>query len=326
MVRSGGSRPSTTRKLPVRTAMWPGSSVKVPRAELVVEQAFREIRGLADAGASVAAAGAAVETAAIRLANQAREASETAPSETVMIDSAPQAALAETSIRRGGARRALSGRALDTLLSSQREVLELSILEDLKVSAIADRMQTTPTVVHGHLRDALLAVSDGTPPTAEETLARWRDAQRAWAELPPNDPARPERSRSVAHAWLDFQVASHAVPGETVVLVTDTHRRFVTASANAASMLGRPSVVGMQIDDVTAAYARPLVSELWTLFDANGSMAGEYDCDRPRQAPIRIPFRGIWGRPIPDLQVGYLQAPVAPHRGGGTSPHDTSQR
>jgi len=285
-------------------------------AERVVEQAFREIRGVADNGTSIAGAGAAMETAAIRLANQARGANDAAPSGLVMVDPAPRAALAETSIRKGGARRALSGKALDCLLSRQREALELSVLEDLKVVAIADRMQTTPTEVLGHLRDALLAVSDGVPPSEETTLARLREAQRGWAALPTAHPARPARSRAVAHAWLDFQAASHSIPVDTVVLVTDVDRRFVTASRNAAAMLGRPSVVGMHIDDVTAAYARPLVSELWSLFDANGSMAGDYDCDHPRQTTIRIPFRGIWGLPIPDLQVGYLHPSGAAHWGG----------
>ena len=287
-------------------------------AERVVEQAFSEIPGMADDGASIAAAAAAVEAAAIRLANQARAAYEATPNEPSVVDPAPRSDLTGTSIRRGGVRRVLTSMALQSLLSSQREALELSILEDLKVSAIADRMQSTPNVVHGHLRDALLAVSNGTPPSSEMTLARWRDAQRGWAGLPATHPARPAHSRAVAHAWLDFQVASHSVPEETVVLVTDADRRFVTASANAAAVLGRPSVVGMQIDDVTAAYARPLVSELWTLFDANGSMAGDYDCDRPRQPTIRIPFRGIWGQPIPDLQVGYLRPPGATHWGGPT--------
>ena len=111
----------------------------------------------------------------------------------------------------------------------------------------------------------------------------------------------------MAHAWLDFQVASGAIPPRIVVLVTDISRRFVTASANAGQTLARPSMIGLRIDDITAGYARPLVPELWTLFDANGSMAGDYDCDRPGQAPLRVPFHGVWGRPLPDLQVGYLQ-------------------
>lgn len=50
--------------------------------------------------------------------------------------------------------------------------------------------------------------------------------------------------------------------------------------------------MGMQIDDITADYARPIVSELWNVFDADGSMAGDYDCDRLGQMPIRVPFRG----------------------------------
>ena len=66
-------------------------------------------------------------------------------------------------------------------------------------------------------------------------------------------------------------------------LVTDNSRRFVTANATAGVTLARPSMVGLQIDDITAEYGRPLVPELWDVFDTNGSMSGEYDCDRPGQ-------------------------------------------
>jgi len=166
-------------------------------------------------------------------------------------------------------------------------------------------------VVHRHLNDALVAVGNGVPLSAEATLSRWRQTRRDWAELPVAHPGRPARSLAVAHAWLDYQVASKAVTGDMCILVTDAERRFVTASANAGVTFGRPCVVGLQIDDVTAEYARPFVPELWNLFDVNGSMSGEYDCDRPGLAPMRIPFRGTWGRPLPELQVGYLDRAAA---------------
>ncbi|GAC1663977.1 MAG: hypothetical protein NVS9B8_03660 [Candidatus Limnocylindrales bacterium] len=280
-------------------------------AERAVEQAFRELRRSVTEGVSVAAGGAAVESATRRHASRARATRDTVAAEPVTTSSAGTSALTNTSLRRGGARRSLSNDAMRSLLSAQREVLELSLLEDLKVGAIADRMQTTPSVVHRHLGDALLAVEAGVPPSTALTLAHWREAQRQWADRSADDPSRAHSSRSVAHAWLDYQVASGAITPETVVLVTDVQRRFVTASANAALALGRSSVVGLQIDDVTAEYARPLVANLWTVFDANGAMAGEYDCDRPDQTPIRMLFRAVWAQPIPDLQVGYLQPAAA---------------
>lgn len=280
-------------------------------AESVVEQAFREVQTSAADDLSVEAGATAVEAAALRLANAARGREESEPGATLTIDAVATPPLAGTSLRKGGVLRALSGRAIARLFSAQREALELSVLEDLKVGEIAERMQTTPAAVHGHLRAALLAVGSGVPLSAATTLARWRDAQRSWAQLPAHHGARAERALAVAHAWLDFQVASSAVRPETVVLITDADRRFVASSGNAAQTLGRPSVVGLRIDDITAAYARPLVPELWNLFDANGGMSGEYDCDRPGQLPIRTQFRGIWGRPLPELQVGYLAPPVA---------------
>ncbi|HUS20439.1 MAG TPA: hypothetical protein VMZ66_00325 [Aeromicrobium sp.] len=280
-------------------------------AELIVEHAFREICRSVVVDTSVEAGGAAVEAAALRLASEAR-AEEAAPSDAMPEASAAEPLLAGASLRIGGVRRSVSGVALAGMLSSQRAALELALLEDLKVSEIAERMQTRPSVVNGHLKDALLAVGSGVTPSASTTLARWREAQRSWLQLPAGHAARPGRALDVAHAWLDFQGATNAVRSGTVVLVTDPDRRFVAATGNAGRMLARPSVIGHHIDDITAEYARPLVPELWTVFREIGSMDGDYDCDRPGLAPIRIPFHGTWGRPLPDLQVGYLQAAPPP--------------
>ena len=280
------------------------------RAEQIVEEAFRSLRGSEGEGSSIVSAGQTVEVFAIRLAQRAQhdprlEAEAVAPAEA-----AATPALAEMSLRKGAVRRSLRGDALSCLISSQREALELSLLENLKVRAIADRMQTTPAAVHRHLTDALLAVDARARPSPEAALTRWRDAERSWAKLPVSDPARSEQSRRVAHAWLYHQVATRSIRSGTVVLVTDISRRFVTANATAGVTLARPSMVGLQIDDITAEYGRPLVPELWDVFDTNGSMSGEYDCDRPGQTPIRFPFHGFWGRPLPDLQVGYLNPGV----------------
>ncbi len=278
-------------------------------SEEVVERAFRQIRPLGAAGVSIAVGVAALETAAVTIGRAALAARAPVAGDVPTI--APQAAtaLAGASLRKGPVRRALNGDALASVTSSQREALELSLLGDLKVGAIADRMQITPAGVNRELNDALLAVSARAPLSVATTLARWREAERGWADLPASHPARPARSVDVAHSWIDYQVASHAIPPHTVALVTDDSRRFVTSTANAGALLGRPSVVGLHIDDITAEYARPFVPELWTVFDVDGSMAGDYDCDRPDLPPVRVPFRGIWGRPIPDLQVGYLGLP-----------------
>ncbi len=280
-------------------------------AEAVVERAFREVLRSSSDALAIDTAGATLEATALGYA-QAEQQRLDGPISSGTIETPPDPPLAGTTLRRGGVRQALSGYALALLLSDQREALELAVIEDLKVAAIADRMRTTASVVHRHLRDALLAVRSGVPPSAGATLARWREAQRSWAGLQPKHPARPERALAVAHAWLDYQVATGAIRPQTVVLVTDADRRFVAASANAGQTFDRPSVIGLHIDDVTASYGKALVPDLWTVFDMNGSMHGDYDCDRPGQAPIRIPFHGVWGRPLPELQVGYLQGPGTP--------------
>lgn len=279
------------------------------RAEDIVAAAFSEVRGTLQDGWSIDRVGAAVVTAARSLA---QEASGTVPSATGADGGAATtpSPWAGTSIVRRGARVALTGPAVHRLLSSQREVLELAVLEDLKVGAIAERTRTTRTQVHHQLRDGILALRSDSRPSAADTLRRWRAEEAARAKLSPEDPTRPAQTAAVAHAWLDYQIATDAIRSGTVVLITDTDRRFVATNAGAGDLMGRGSVVGLHIDEVTASYARPLVPELWGIFDANGEMHGDYDCDRPGLDPIRVPFQGVWGRPAPDLQVGLLGAPV----------------
>ena len=110
-------------------------------AETIVETAFRGVRPLRDGSLSVATAGIAARSAVIRLATQARMARDIGQRENVMTDPPVGSPLADISLRRGGVRRSLAGGAIDLLLSAQREALELSLLEDLKVRAVADRMQ-----------------------------------------------------------------------------------------------------------------------------------------------------------------------------------------
>lgn len=283
-------------------------------AEGAVERAFREVRPSAVSMPSVEAGGAAVEAASRRIAADLATSHDAAPADTPPDGTVGSPSSTGLSLRRGSVQRRLTGRALASLNSAQREALELAVLEELKVRAVAERMQTTASVVHAHLRDALLAVDSGEPLSAPETLRRWRAALGAWGAIPEGHRERPEQATAVAHAWLDYQTTSRAVPAGTIVLVTDSNRRFVATSGNAGETFRRPSLVGLQIDDVTASYAKPLLPDLWNIFDANGGMRGEYDCDLPDTAPARFPFHGVWGRPVSELQVGYLGAPL-PVRG-----------
>lgn len=280
-------------------------------AEAAVEEAFAEIRRATLGAVGVDAAGDAVVAAARPLATAAREARGAAPNVPTARDPLSEPALSDASLQVRGVRRSLSGTALSRIPSSHRAALELAVLEDLKVRQIAERMQTTPPTVHRLLKDALVAVDHGVAATAATALRRWRETERDWRRLAAGHPSRADRAHGVAHAWLDFQFASGAVRPGTTVLVTDADRRFVATSANAGGMLGRPSAGGLHIDDITAEYARPLVPDLWALFDENGAMDGAYDCDRPGQTPIRTTFRGFWARPLPELQVGYLE-PLGP--------------
>lgn len=247
-------------------------------ASAIVEQALDEVTSSPVSSLSVDAGGTAMEAATQRLAIDAR-----------------------------AARGLVGDAAMSGLRPDQREALELSIFEDLDIHAIAIRMQSSPEVVQGLLRDAAAAIGSGVVPSAPAILGRWRDAVRSWEALPEEHPDRVVHSISVAHAWLEYQAATGAIPADEFVLITDASRRFVAVSANAAPMLGRTSLVGKRIDDITAPSARPSLPETWATFLAEGSMAGDYACERPGMVPLRVTFRGYAGRPLPDLQVAYLR-------------------
>ncbi|HUQ77972.1 MAG TPA: hypothetical protein VM427_03760 [Patescibacteria group bacterium] len=282
-------------------------------AETVVERAFAELWPDLD-GLSLAAAEAVVTAAGRRLADEGR-AARREPASTSTADAPVAPPLAGASLRIGPRRRTLRADTLARLPSAEREALELAVLADLKIGAIAERLQTTAQVVQRVLRSALLGAGSNAPLTAASTLERWRHTQRQWMRLPADDSTRPAASAAVAHTWLDYQVASGGVSADTTVVITDSDRRFVAATANAGATFGRPSIIGLRIDDVTPAYARPLLPDLWTIFDEVGGMEGDYDCDRSGQDPVRLPFRGVWARPIPTLQVGYIGRGTAPLAG-----------
>ena len=189
------------------------------------------------------------------------------------------------------------------------------MLEHLKVGAIADRMQTTTATVHRLLRDALLAASSGSSPTAASTHRQWRHAELQWERRQADPRNHSAAATEVAHAWLDHQIASANVSADTTVVITDSGRRIVAATANAGSTFGRPSIIGLR--SKTSPLPTP---ERWCprsgdMFEADGSMEGEYDCERPGQEPVRLPFRGVWGVPLPTLQVGYLEHQPRPAGG-----------
>lgn len=247
-------------------------------AAAIVEQAFDEVAGSSDSGTSVEAGGAAVEAATHRLAIDAR------------------AALG-----------LVGDAAMSGLRPDQREALELAVFEDLEIDAIADRMQSSAAVIQELLRNALAAISSGAVPSAPAILGRWRGALHLWEALPEAHPDRIVHSLAVAHAWLEYQTATGAVASDEFVLITDSNRRFVAVTANAAPLLGRTSLVGKLVDDITAPAARPSLPDTWATFLADGAMVGDYACERPGLEPLMVTFRGYAGRPLPGLQVSYLR-------------------
>ena len=198
-------------------------------------------------------------------------------------------------------------RRLITFSRLEPKALDVGILDGLKLDPIADWMQLARADVGALLDEALGALRRGPPSSTEQALSRWREALRDLERLPPGDEAHVRLGLKVAYGWLDFQVASGAVPLNEVIIIAGADRRCIATSGNAAELLGRPSLIGLRIDDITVDDGRPMLPEAWNRFVATGSMTGEFACDRPGQAPIRLRYRAYPGRPLPGMQVSYLR-------------------
>ena len=62
---------------------------------------------------------------------------------------------------------------------------------------------------------------------------------------------RPDRAllNRVRQLVRKKMMASGGVGSDTAVLVTDSSRQFIASTGNAGGMLGRPSLVGLRVDD-----------------------------------------------------------------------------
>lgn len=199
---------------------------------------------------------------------------------------------------------------LSRLPGAERVALELSAIEGLQVAAIAERMQLSMACIHRLLGEGSTSLESGTEPTPAMLLQQWRDAQRGWERMRDGDPARLGQAAMVAHAFVTFQEATGSIPVGHAVLVTDGARRYVAVSSGAAALMGRRTLVGLRVDDVTPEAGRAMLPTIWARFLADRSMAGEYAVDRPGQDPISLAFRADTDRPLPGLQVSHL-APAA---------------
>lgn len=262
-------------------------------AERIVEQAFREIAPATMNGLSAKAAGLAVRSTTRRLAHEAWRAVEALGS-----DARPTL-------------RVLAPDTIDHLRPDQRIALELAVLEGLPVSDIADRMQSSPSVIHRVLGAALIALKSGRPIPAALSLRDWREAQRAWNALSIGHPDRRTHALAVAYAWLEFQESTRTIQPDEAILIGDEARRYIAASANAARVFGRRSVVGLRVGDLTTEHVRRAIPNVWAKLVAHGSTSGTFDSDRPGQTPLRIRFQAYADRPLAGLFVIRLRVIAA---------------
>ena len=87
-----------------------------------------------------------------------------------------------------------------------------------------------------------------------------------------------------------------AIPAGQAILVADLDRRQ-------AVTFDRRTIVGLHVEDLTAEPGREQIPAMWRVLLAEGSLAGEYDVDRPNQPSLPVGFQADADLPISGLVV-----------------------
>lgn len=136
-------------------------------------------------------------------------------------------------------------------------------------------------------------------------LARWRAAERELEQIG-EGPDRVVVARRVVSAWLDYQVSTGGFGADEVVLVVDDDRRYVAHSANAPTVLGRPTLDGLTIADIAAPRMAGGVADAWSAFIEAGEAAGPYEIARPDGVVVQFTFVATANWPMAGFHVSRL--------------------
>jgi len=138
----------------------------------------------------------------------------------------------------------------------------------------------------------------------EQALASWRSAATEWeAGVHDRDVAV-----RLASAWLEYQLASGAVPDDQIVLVADDDARYLAATPNVERYLGvdPETVLGMTVSDLTPPDDRPSVMAAWAAFIRAGEASGEFRLWRPDAQDVPAAFEAKADAPVAGLHVSRL--------------------
>jgi PAS domain S-box-containing protein len=144
-------------------------------------------------------------------------------------------------------------------------------------------------------------------PDLQDALAAWRQAERRWESVDPEDPGYGAAALEVVSAWLSYHEASETERG-TFVLIVDEEQRYVAVSRGVTAILGYTpgELVGRSIASVVAGGAGVDPAQDWLRFLTDGRQEGEYSMmDRDGRA-VRLRYQARAHHPIPGYHLSRL--------------------
>ncbi len=142
-------------------------------------------------------------------------------------------------------------------------------------------------------------------PGLQDALATWRQAERRWESIDPNDPGYRAAALEVVSAWLAYHEASEAERG-TFVLIVDEEARYVAVSRGVTNILGYApeELVGRKIESVVAGVDP---TQDWLRFLTDGRQEGEYSMLDRDGGEVRLRYQARAHHPIPGYHLSRLR-------------------
>ena len=144
-------------------------------------------------------------------------------------------------------------------------------------------------------------------PGLQDALAAWRQAERRWESIDPEDPDHRAAALEVVSAWLFYHEASETERG-TFVLIVDEEQRFVAVSRGVRDVLGyKPEeLVGRKIESVVAGGAGVDPTQDWQRFLTDGRQEGEYSMLDRDGRKVLLRYQARAHHPIPGYHLSRL--------------------
>jgi len=144
-------------------------------------------------------------------------------------------------------------------------------------------------------------------PGLQDALVVWRQAERRWESIDPEDPGYRAAALEVVSAWLSYHEASETERG-TFVLIVDEEQRYIGVSRGVTNILGyKPEeLVGRKIESVVAGGAGVDPAQDWLRFLTDGRQEGEYSMVGRDGRPVRLRYQARAHHPIPGYHLSRL--------------------